>query len=99
MRTRLAALPCAAVVLDYHPSYGGPGTAEEHSRSPAALVAGWRRVWRTLACLPSFGSDIKGRVFIDILNEPDCLGYRYAAVGTELRTCCGALLPSQAPAA
>lgn len=28
-------------------------------------------MWSKLACLPNFYEDMKGRLFIDILNEPD----------------------------
>ena len=32
------------------------------------------QVWSKFACLPHFEEDFKGRVFVDILNEPDSQG-------------------------
>jgi hypothetical protein len=29
------------------------------------------RVWKALTCLPNYEKDIKGRVLLDLLNEPD----------------------------
>lgn len=31
-------------------------------------------MWSKFACLPHFEEDFKGRVFVDILNEPDSQG-------------------------
>lgn len=29
------------------------------------------RVWKALTCLPDYDTDIKGRVLLDLMNEPD----------------------------
>jgi hypothetical protein len=34
-----------------------------------AFVDSWKWVWGRVACLPNFDADLKGRVFIDIMNE------------------------------
>lgn len=35
------------------------------------FVREWKRVWEAVACLPNFESDIKGRLLVDLANEPD----------------------------
>lgn len=37
------------------------------------FVDAWSDLWKRVACLPNFGSDIAGRVFVDVMNEPDSM--------------------------
>eukprot|EP00882_Tetradesmus_deserticola_P020519 GHRQ01022168.1.p1 GENE.GHRQ01022168.1~~GHRQ01022168.1.p1 ORF type:complete len:446 (+),score=144.07 GHRQ01022168.1:920-2257(+) len=60
------------VVLDYHP-HGvdlEPGVLETEQNFASA----WLRVWKALTCLPNYEKDIKGRMLLDLLNEPDGVG-------------------------
>lgn len=60
------------VLLDYHPMF-----VEKTAWNADEFVAGWRRVWQAVLRLPNFDSDLRGRVFIDVLNEPDSIGLRW----------------------
>jgi len=31
----------------------------------------WLTTWSNITCLPNFATDVKGRVILDLLNEPD----------------------------
>jgi hypothetical protein len=44
---------------------------EKTSYDAAAFVEAWKQVWSSVTCLPNFRRDMVGRVFVDILNEPD----------------------------
>lgn len=44
---------------------------EKTSYDAAAFVQSWSDVWQEVSCLPNFNRDMVGRVFVDILNEPD----------------------------
>ncbi|KAF6265117.1 glycoside hydrolase superfamily [Scenedesmus sp. NREL 46B-D3] len=57
------------VVLDYHPEAGDttPLHAQDFARA-------WMYTWATITCLPNFASDIRGRILLDLLNEPDSAG-------------------------
>jgi hypothetical protein len=44
---------------------------EKTSYDAAAFVEAWKQVWASVTCLPNFRRDMVGRVFVDILNEPD----------------------------
>jgi hypothetical protein len=35
------------------------------------FVREWKKVWEAVACLPNFSSDLKGRLLVDLANEPD----------------------------
>jgi hypothetical protein len=35
------------------------------------FVREWKKVWEAVACLPNFESDLKGRLLVDLANEPD----------------------------
>lgn len=54
------------VLIDYHPM-----GMEKTSYDAAAFVEAWKQVWSAVSCLPNFRRDMVGRVFVDILNEPD----------------------------
>lgn len=44
---------------------------EQTSFNAEAFVSAWEEVWSAIACLQNFRRDLEGRVFVDILNEPD----------------------------
>lgn len=54
------------VLIDSHPM-----AQEMTSHNADEFVKSWKWVWSKFACLPNFEEDMKGRLFIDILNEPD----------------------------
>jgi aryl-phospho-beta-D-glucosidase BglC (GH1 family) len=64
------------VLIDYHPM----GLEATVYNTPA-FVNNWKAVWRAVTNLPNFDADIKGRIFIDILNEPDSMGLRWEPQG------------------
>lgn len=64
--------PCnahASPQLDYHPdaSDATPLDAQDFARA-------WMYTWATITCLPNFASDIRGRILLDLLNEPNKAG-------------------------
>jgi len=59
------------VLVDYH-AYPGDTTV-----SSGALVSDWQTLWRAITSLPAFASDLAGRVFLDLINEPDGINVRY----------------------
>ncbi|KIZ06214.1 hypothetical protein MNEG_1745 [Monoraphidium neglectum] len=54
------------VLIDNHPM-----SQEMTSHSAKDFIDGWKWVWSKFSCLPNFEEDMKGRLFLDILNEPD----------------------------
>lgn len=62
------------VVLDYQPM----GT-ENQAYDLNQFASQWALVWKKVTCLPNFGADIAGRVFVDVMNEPDSMGIRWEA--------------------
>ncbi len=52
---------------------------EQASHSLSEFVDGWKWVWSNIVAMPTYNSDLKGRVFVDILNEPDSQGQRWEA--------------------
>ncbi|KAI8474575.1 MAG: hypothetical protein J3K34DRAFT_407464 [Monoraphidium minutum] len=54
------------VLIDSHPM-----AQEMTSHDADEFVKSWKWVWSRFACLPNFEEDFKGRLFVDILNEPD----------------------------
>lgn len=44
---------------------------EKTSFDAAAFVSAWKQVWEAVSCLPNFRRDMVGRLFVDIMNEPD----------------------------
>ena len=56
-------------MIDSHPM-----GQESTSHDAKDFVANWKWVWSKFACLPNFSEDMKGRLFVDILNEPDSQG-------------------------
>uniref|UniRef100_A0A383VFK3 Glycoside hydrolase family 5 domain-containing protein n=1 Tax=Tetradesmus obliquus TaxID=3088 RepID=A0A383VFK3_TETOB len=64
------------VVLDYQPQ-----GLEQHAYNLNQFVTAWSQLWKAVACLPNFYSDIAGRVLVDVMNEPDSMGIRWEASG------------------
>jgi len=62
------------VLLDYHPM-----GLEYTSYDTRGFVGNWTTLWRAVSCLPDFQADLRGRVFLDLLNEPDSIGQRWEA--------------------
>jgi hypothetical protein len=65
------------VAMSYHPT-GASGRDADRSAAdswgPAGFAAAWLALWRRVSCLPNFGADLKGRLLLDLMNEPDALG-------------------------
>lgn len=59
------------VLLDYH-AYPGDTTVASGS-----LVSDWQTLWNAITSLPTFASDLAGRVFLDLINEPDGVNVRW----------------------
>jgi hypothetical protein len=55
--------------VDYHPDAEGEPILD----SVADYTSSWLRVYKSLQCMPNWETDLKGRVFLDLLNEPDAL--------------------------
>lgn len=60
-----------AALFAFHLSLQG---MEQTSYDVAAFVSAWAEVWQEVTCLPNFNRDMIGRVFVDVLNEPDSQG-------------------------
>ncbi len=64
------------VLVDYHPMF-----SEQVALDRQQYVDSWAALWRTVTSLPSYPQDLCGRVFLDLLNEPDALGLRWEPAG------------------
>jgi hypothetical protein len=64
------------VVLDYQPQ-----DTEKHAFDVATFSAKWARLWTALGRLPTWEPDLKGRVIVDLMNEPDSIGMHWEAKG------------------
>lgn len=64
------------VVIDYHPM-GMEGIA----RDATECTWRWVALWRSFMGLKDFDTTLRGRVFIDIMNEPDSMGMGWAETG------------------
>lgn len=58
------------VLVDYH-AYPGDTTV-----SSGNLVSDWQTLWRAITSSASFATDLAGRVFLDLINEPDGINVR-----------------------
>lgn len=56
------------VVLDYQPM-----GLEQHAKDLNVFVTAWESLWKKVACLPNFDQDLAGRIFVDVMNEPDSM--------------------------
>ncbi|GBF93230.1 glycoside hydrolase [Raphidocelis subcapitata] len=64
------------VVLDYQPQ-----GLEQQPYSLSTFVSQWTGLWKMVACLPNFESDVANRIFVDVMNEPDSMGIRWESSG------------------
>lgn len=55
--------------LDYHPD-----PADHLALEVEGFARAWVHTWAAITCLPNFSSDIRGRLILDLLNEPDKVG-------------------------
>jgi hypothetical protein len=62
------------VLVDYHPN-----TLEWTSHSARDFINEWKWVWSSIVGMNNYHSHLKGRLFVDILNEPDFQGQRWEA--------------------
>ena len=46
-------------------------TELQYLSDPDTFSKKWVTLWTALTCLPNYSSDLKGRVLLDLLNEPD----------------------------
>ena len=64
------------VLVDFH---ARPG---DTTVSSGNLVGDWTTLWRAMVALPSFSSSLAGRVFLDLINEPDGINVKCAPAST-----------------
>ena len=50
---------------------------DDSSYNTISFVDSWKWLWSALSCLDNFEQDIKGRLFLDLMNEPDSMGQRW----------------------
>lgn len=41
----------------------------------------WTYLWKKVAALPNFKTDIANRVFVDVMNEPDSMNIKWESSG------------------
>jgi len=58
-----------ALQLDYHPTLDDP-TALNIQK----FAESWLVLWAAVTCLPNFSTDIRGRILLDLLNDPGSIG-------------------------
>ena len=56
------------VLVDYHPE---PGNVEPVTETVEGFSNNWLRLWTAMSCLPNWDKELQGRVFLDLMNEPD----------------------------
>ncbi len=64
------------VLVDYH-AYPGDATV-----SSGDLVSDWQTLWTAITSLSDFKSTLAGRVFLDLINEPDGINVQQAPIAT-----------------
>jgi hypothetical protein len=64
------------VVLDYHPM-----STENHPFSVKKFVDAWDTLWTRITRMPNFNTQLKGRVILDIMNEPDSMNIGWQSYG------------------
>jgi len=64
------------VIIDYHPM-----GEEQYANDPKVFVQKWRDLWLSITRMPDFTKNLKGRVLIDIMNEPDSMGKNWEQAG------------------
>jgi hypothetical protein len=55
------------VQVDYHPHL----KELEFLSDADTFARKWWTLWTAITCLPNYTTDLKGRVLLDLLNEPD----------------------------
>lgn len=90
------------VILDYHPATPEAEAAQDSAllSDTAALAAAWRRLAADVAALPAWRDGrLKGRVFFELVNEPDRLGLAWndATIGHINDTAIAARTPTADP--
>lgn len=58
------------VVLSYKPR----SADDVQLRSAQGFAQAWLQLWATLTCLPTYARDIRGRLLLDLVDEPDGAG-------------------------
>ena len=58
------------VLVDFH---AAPG---DTTVSSGKLVADWQALWQAISSRSAFASAMAGRIFLDLINEPDGIGLR-----------------------
>lgn len=72
---------CPVLQIDYHPF--GEDLETTVTDSVSNYVNAWLKVWMSLKCLPTWNTDLKGRVLLDLLNEPDAVEIRWGGGGRQ----------------
>jgi hypothetical protein len=60
-----------------------PMNTEPQAYSIREFVCKWRVLMSRVMALPNFEDDIKGRIFVDIMNEPDSMGIQWAPANSK----------------
>lgn len=60
------------VVLDYHPM-----GVENIPYNTQEFVKRWKSLWNSFRSLPNFHSELKGRILLDLMNEPDSMRIKW----------------------
>jgi aryl-phospho-beta-D-glucosidase BglC (GH1 family) len=63
------------VVLNHHSLVSN----NQIQRNPSDFAHAWANLWARIAAQPGFDEQLKGRVFVDITNEPDFMGMKWSA--------------------
>lgn len=67
---RAAGLAGFHILVDFH---AAPG---DTTVSSGNLVADWQALWKAISSRSAFASAMAGRIFLDLINEPDGIGLR-----------------------
>ena len=59
-----------------HASTGCQGL-EQHPYNQQVFVDNWSKLWRMVACLPNFKSEVASLVFVDVMNESDSMNIKW----------------------
>lgn len=62
------------VLLNHHSLVSG----NQIQRNPSEFARAWGNLWWKIASAKDFESKVKGRVFVDITNEPDFMGMKWS---------------------
>ena len=59
------------VLIDYHAAPGDTTVSSGNFQND------WTMLWTAIVALPDYASRLAGRLFLDLINEPDGIGVRY----------------------